>query len=26
MGVDTRTVRRWIAAGRLKAYRTGPRM
>lgn len=26
LAVDTRTVRRWIAAGRLKAYRTGPRL
>lgn len=26
LAVDTRTVRRWIASGRLKAYRTGPRL
>ncbi|WP_330474648.1 excisionase family DNA-binding protein [Terrabacter sp. C0L_2] len=26
LAVDTRTVRRWIAAGRLNAYRTGPRL
>jgi excisionase family DNA binding protein len=26
LAVDTRTVRRWIAAGRLEAYRTGPRL
>lgn len=26
LAVDTRTVRRWIAAGRLRAYRTGPRL
>ncbi|MBC9823915.1 excisionase family DNA-binding protein [Terrabacter sp. MAHUQ-38] len=26
LAVDTRTLRRWIAAGRLEAYRTGPRL
>ncbi len=26
VGVTPRTVRRWIAAGRLKCYRTGPRL
>ena len=26
LAVDTRTVRRWIASGRLNAYRTGPRL
>ena len=26
LAVDTRTVRRWIVAGRLKAYRTGPKL
>jgi excisionase family DNA binding protein len=25
-GVHTHTVRRWIAAGRLRAYRVGPRL
>lgn len=26
LSVDTRTLRSWIAAGRLEAYRTGPRL
>lgn len=26
LAVDPRTLRRWIAAGRLEAYRTGPRL
>jgi excisionase family DNA binding protein len=26
LAVDAKTLRRWIAAGRLKAYRTGPRL
>lgn len=26
LAIDTRTLRRWIAAGRLEAYRTGPRL
>lgn len=25
-GVDDKTIRRWIAQGRLKAYRVGPRL
>jgi excisionase family DNA binding protein len=25
-GVDVKTIRRWIAAGRLTAHRVGPRM
>jgi excisionase family DNA binding protein len=26
LGVDVRTVRRWISAGRLTAHRVGPRL